>query len=71
MIILLIAAFIGIALFEAPGLVQRKYWRELTAFLLFLVAAFILALLQVLGVKIPNPVKGIEVLVKYFLSLMS
>ncbi|KJS87214.1 MAG: hypothetical protein JM58_04950 [Peptococcaceae bacterium BICA1-8] len=70
MIILLITAFIGIALFEVPGLVHKKYWRELIVFLLFLLFAFILSLLQIMGVKLPNPTKGIEFVVKYFLSFL-
>nr|WP_243270090.1 hypothetical protein [Thermanaerosceptrum fracticalcis] len=71
MIVLLIAAFVGIALFEVPGLIQKKYWRELIVFLMFLLGAFILSLLQVLGVKVPNPVKGIEFLVKNFLTIIT
>ncbi|MDK2822481.1 MAG: hypothetical protein PWQ67_868 [Clostridia bacterium] len=63
--ILLIIAFIGIALFEVPGLIQRKYWRELIFFLILLLLAFILSFLQVIGIKIPSPIKGIEFLVKY------
>ncbi|MBZ4687522.1 MAG: hypothetical protein PWQ96_1356 [Clostridia bacterium] len=70
MIALLIIAFIGIALFEIPDLIQRKRWRELLVFLVFLLFAFIVSLLQVLEIKLPNPVKGIEFLVKYLLSVV-
>lgn len=70
MIALLITAFIGIALFEIPDLIQRKRWRELLVFLVFLLFAFIVSLLQVLEIKLPNPVKGIEFLVKYLLSVV-
>jgi hypothetical protein len=69
-IALLIIAFIGIALFEIPDLIQRKRWRELLVFLVFLLFAFIVSLLQVLEIKLPNPVKGIEFLVKYLLSVV-
>jgi hypothetical protein len=65
--ILLIIAFIGIALFEVPGLIQRKYWRELIFFLILLLLAFILSFFQVIGIQIPSPIKGIEFLVKYLI----
>lgn len=69
MIFLLIIVFIGIALFEVPGLIRKKYWRELTVFSIFLLLAFILSLLQTIGVKIPNPTKGMQYLVKDILHL--
>lgn len=62
MILLLFIIFIGVILFEVPGLVRKKYWRELTFFSLFLLVAFTLALLQVIGVKIPSPFNGINYL---------
>ena len=69
MIFLLIIVFIGIALFEIPGLIRKKYWRELTVFSIFLLLAFILSLLQAIGTKIPSPMKGIQYLVKDILHL--
>ena len=68
-IFLLIIVFIGIALFEIPGLIRKKYWRELTVFSIFLLLAFILSLLQAIGTKIPSPMKGIQYLVKDILHL--
>jgi hypothetical protein len=64
MIFLLILAFIGVAAIEVPGLIRKKYMRELVVFSLFLLSAFILAFLQVIGVKIPSPVDGIEAMIK-------
>lgn len=69
MLILLVITFLGIILFEVPGLIQKRYWRELAAFSFFLLLAFVISLLQVLGVKIPNPNTGIEQLVKGVISL--
>ena len=68
-IFLLIMVFVGIALFEVPGLIKKKHWRELIAFSLFLLLAFILTLLQTIGVKIPSPMKSIQYLVKDLLHL--
>ena len=69
MIFLLIIVFIGIAFFEVPELIRKKYWRELTAFSFFFLLAFILSLLQTIDVKIPSPMKGIQYLIKDILHL--
>lgn len=69
MLILLVIAFLGIILFEVPGLIQKKYWRELAVFSGFLLFAFIISLLQVLGVKLPNPNQGITEIVKAIISI--
>lgn len=69
MIVLLILVFTGAAWFEVPGLIRKQHFRELTVFSLFLLTAFILAFLQIIGVKIPSPVDGIEYLIKDLLHL--
>lgn len=63
-IFLLILAFTGIALVEIPGLFRKKQWGELAAFFVLLAIGFTLSLLQAIGVKVPNPDKGIEFLIK-------
>lgn len=70
MIVLLIMAFIGIILFEAPGLIKKKMWRELAAFSIYLSIGMALSIPQVLGLKLPNPTKAIEVLVKPISELL-
>lgn len=69
MIFLLIAVFAGIVLFEVPDLIRKKYWRELVVFFLLLSFAFVLSLLQTIGVKIPILYSGIEYLFKDVLHL--
>ncbi|WHH58633.1 hypothetical protein QKW49_23025 [Petroclostridium sp. X23] len=69
MIFLLIMVFIGIALFEVPDLIRKKYRRELIVFSLFLLLAFTMAILQTIGVEIPNPSNGIAYVVKDLLGL--
>lgn len=69
MILLLILFFIGAAWFEVPGLIRKKYFRELTVFSLFLLSAFILAFLQIIGVNLPSPIGGIDYLIKDLLHL--
>ena len=69
-IALLILLFIGIILFEAPGLVKKKMWRELAAFSVYLSVGMALSIPQVLGVKLPNPTKAIEALFKPISELL-
>lgn len=64
MVVLLVLAFILITIIEVPGLIKKKAWRELAAFLFFLTLGFSLALPQVLGLKVPNPDNAIEALFK-------
>jgi putative effector of murein hydrolase len=69
MIYLLIATFICIILYEVPGLIRNKYWRELTVFSFLISIAFLVSLLQILKVEIPNPVKDTQYFVKSLLHL--
>lgn len=69
MIFLLLLAFTSVALIEVPGLVRKRYFRELAVFSFFLLSAFILALLQILGVKLPVISAVTEYLVKDLLHL--
>ncbi len=70
MVFLLILAFIGIILFEVPGLIKKKMWRELAAFSLYLSIGMALSIPQVLGIILPNPSKAIEVLIKPISELL-
>lgn len=69
MIFLLIIIFIGITVFEVPELIKNRYWRELIAFLAFLTAAFVISLMYIMNLPIPNPMKGLEYLIKDVLHL--
>lgn len=69
MIFLLITAFTGVVLFEVPSLIRKKYWRELVVFAFFLSAAFILSLLQTLGIKFPTLLSGLEYVLRDLLHL--
>jgi hypothetical protein len=69
MIFLLIAVFTGIVLYEVPGLIRNKYWYELGVFSFLLAIAFVISLLYSLNIKVPNPVKETQYIVKYLLHL--
>lgn len=69
MIFLLITVFTGIALFEVPSLIRKKHWREIVVFAFFLLAAFVLTLLQTLGVKFIPLLKILEYIFKDLLHL--
>ncbi|MDT3698026.1 MAG: hypothetical protein RO469_01250 [Thermincola sp.] len=69
MIFLLITVFTGIALFEVPRLIRKKYWRELGVFAFFLLAAFMLTMLQTLGIRFPPLLKVLAYVFKDLLHL--
>jgi hypothetical protein len=50
---LVIIAYFLVGLFEVPGLIRGKYWRDLAAYTVFLLSAFTLSLLMAAGVKLP------------------
>lgn len=64
MIVLVISVFIIIAWLHIPILIKQKLWRELAAFSVLLGIGFVLSLLQIIGIKIPSPNKGIMILVE-------
>lgn len=64
MIVLVISVFIIIAWLHIPILIKQKLCRELAAFSVLLGIGFVLSLLQVIGIKIPSPNKGIMILVE-------
>jgi len=52
--ILLMISLPFIFLLHAPKLIRQKHWRDLIVFSLFLLVAFILALLISLDIHVPN-----------------
>ena len=70
MIVLYVLTFLGIALFEIPSLIQKKYWWELGVFMFFYSFAFLIGLLQILQINIPNPIEGITTLVTKIIDLV-
>ena len=69
MIFLLIITFIGLILFEVPGLIREKSWRELAVYTFLISIAFVISLLEILNIKLPNPVKETQYFVKNLLHL--
>lgn len=53
MIILIVLVFLGLFLYEAPGLVAEEYWRELAVFTLLLLLGLIWSILLASGVELP------------------
>lgn len=69
MILLLIPAFVGLILFEVPGLIRTKMWRELAVYSFIMSLAFVISLLETLHVKIPNPIRDTQYFVQYLMGL--
>jgi len=63
-VLMLILIFSGAALIDIPGLFRNKQWGELITASILLAIGFVLSLLLIIGVKIPNPNKGIEKLIE-------
>ncbi len=51
--LLVLMIFAAIGIIEIPGLVKKKYWKELSAFLVLLGLGLMLIVLIWFGVKIP------------------
>ncbi|MDP4178372.1 MAG: hypothetical protein Q8900_08560 [Bacillota bacterium] len=69
MILLLIAVFICIILYEVPKLIRDKYWKELAAFCFILSLAFFISVMQILKIEIPNPVRDTQYFVQKLFHL--
>lgn len=69
-IVLLVAVFTVIGLFEVPKIVEKRLWRELFVFAFLLVFGFTLSVLLALDVLLPSPVKGIRRLMNPILRLI-
>ncbi|HBN96404.1 MAG TPA: hypothetical protein DDZ66_08880 [Firmicutes bacterium] len=52
-VFLVIIAYILVGLFEAPGLIRNKYWRELSIVAVLLSSSLTLSLLLAMGVRLP------------------
>lgn len=64
--ILFILGFILVILYEVPGIIRKKYWKELAVYSFLMSVAFTISLLYILRVKIPNPVKDTQYVVRDF-----
>lgn len=67
--IFLLLIYATIAGLNIPKLVKKKEWRDLTAFLVFYTAAFVLGLLYVLEIPIPSLMKGLQYLISDVLGI--
>lgn len=61
-IILALLGFALVVALEAPGLVKKKMWRELIAFLIFLAVGLAISIPQLLGIRMFEPNAPIEAL---------
>ncbi len=69
-VIVLIAVFTVIGLFEVPKILKKRLWRELLVFSFLLILGFTLSALIALDVPLPSPVKGIRSLMNPILRLL-
>ncbi len=69
MIFLLVCAFAFLIWLEVPGMIRKKSWRELIAYSVILSVAFVICVLEILNIQIPNPIKDTQYWVKGLLHL--
>jgi ammonia channel protein AmtB len=55
-IVIILVFFIGVAFYEIPGLLKKKYTREIWVFSILMVVALALAIYFALGYKISLPI---------------
>lgn len=60
LIILLVAIFIGIILYDIPKLVKQKMWKELITYSIIMAIGMALGIPQVYKIRPPNPNDAIE-----------
>lgn len=60
----LIIIFAGILAVEIHRLIKKRMWRTLVVVCVLILTGFTLSLLQIIGIKIPNPNNSIEGFVK-------
>lgn len=63
-VILVVLIFGVLALIDLPGLYRKKQWPEFITSSVIFSLGFVLSVFHVMGVKLPNPNKGIEYLIK-------
>ena len=63
-IFLCIFIYIALVFICIPSVTKKKQWGKVVIISVLLTAGFTLSLLQILGVDVPNPNKGIESIIK-------
>lgn len=70
LLLFLLLTFAGMGLLEIPPLIRQRQWQELAAFSVLWALGLALSLTQALGLKLPNPTRGIEFLVKQSIKIL-
>ncbi|MCI2107070.1 MAG: hypothetical protein LKK00_10235 [Intestinimonas sp.] len=68
MIFLTILGFAALTLFDVPQLISKKYTREMVVYFVLMALALTVAILHILDVDMPNPVKDTQFFVEWLFS---
>ena len=68
-VLLVIIAFIGIAALDVPDMAKSKRWRDLAICSVIFLLVFALGVAVAMGVKVPSPIKAIQVFYRDILRL--
>ena len=72
-ILILLLLLAAIIIYEAPGLIEKKLWRELLAFSVLMLLGMILSFGLALDLPLPNPVIVVEAIfapVTWYLDIL-
>lgn len=69
-LIVIVIAFILIALVQMPKMVQQKEWRELVVYVVLFVPGFVFSILMGLDKPIYSPIKAIHSLIQMVVSIL-
>jgi len=64
-IVLILLGFAIICCYEIPKLIERKYWKELVIFSVFLMIALVFTIMHGMGITLPNPNQPAELLLHF------
>ncbi|WP_195376844.1 hypothetical protein [Anaerotruncus rubiinfantis] len=62
-------AFAGIAAIDLPGMIKKKRWRNLIIYGVIFLLVLLLGLLIALDIKVPSPIKAIQMFYRDVLGL--
>lgn len=69
MTVLVIITFVIIIIIDVPRLIRNRYQKELIVFSGLMAFAFLISVLRIKGYNLPNPVEGMQYVIKDILHI--
>lgn len=71
MIVMVALVFILIIVLEVPGMIKKRWWKELAAYGFLMLLAMALTFAYLLELPVPNPTPVVEKLIRPFSNLVN